>query len=230
MEAATTLLLRLEGMLQSYGSNSLGPVRETALEPSKAAVLGMALGAIGKDRDSDGQDGLPTLAEFAALKMGVVVDREGTILSDFQTVGSKMKDKSGEMLALPKGDGSHRPKGVGLCFTKHYLSEASFLVGLEGDRALLEMIADALKRPRWSPCLGRRGCFPSVPIRLPDGGIRNLPLEKALRGEPKIHGRKRFVIEVLPGEGTRRCNDVPLDFSSLTRRFGMREIKEWIED
>lgn len=218
-----TLIMRFAGPLQGYGTHcAMEAVRDTASEPTKAAAIGVICAAIGKDRDSDGADGLPTLASLSSLKMGVRVDAEGALIGDFQVAGAKRR--------VPIADGGFRSVFKPPCFIKMYLSGASFLVGMEGPDDLLAAASEALKSPRWAPCLGRRGCVPTTRIRLPDGGLRTMALVDALRSEsPRPAGSLRFVVEVLPGEGTRVVADVPLDFSSKNRRFGAREVKDWVE-
>ena len=45
-----TLLLRLEGPLQSWGTSSRFPQRDTGFEPSKSGVIGLLCAALGKPR------------------------------------------------------------------------------------------------------------------------------------------------------------------------------------
>lgn len=215
----STLTLQLVG-LQSYGTNqSMERVRDTGLEPSKSAVVGMLCGAIGKDRNSDGRDGLPPLAEFCKLKMGVRVDREGQLRTDYQTA-------TGGVIA---SDGSLKDTA---CFVKYYLADAAFLVGMEGPQEFLERLLAGLQNPVWAPCLGRRGCVPAKPVWRPDS-LKETPLLESLRSYgrlvPAASGQQtRFVLEVLPGAGTRRVADVPLRYGE-DRKYGMREVKEWSE-
>jgi len=77
----TTLLLRLAGPMQSWGTQSRFDHRDTGLEPSKSGVVGLLCAALGRPRAADGSD-------LAALRMGVRVDREGVLKVDYQTAGS----------------------------------------------------------------------------------------------------------------------------------------------
>ena len=52
----TTLLLRLQGPMQSWGTTSRFDERDTQLEPSKSGVLGLICAALGRDRKEDIQD------------------------------------------------------------------------------------------------------------------------------------------------------------------------------
>src|SRR5262245_45694114 len=86
-----TLLLRLAGPMQSWGTDSRFSVRDTGLEPSKSGVIGLLCAALGKPRVEQPGDGQPTLAKLSALRMGVRVDREGVMRRDFHTAGGSRR-------------------------------------------------------------------------------------------------------------------------------------------
>lgn len=108
-----TLLLRLQGPLQSWGTTSRFDERDTQLEPSKSGVLGLVCAALGRDRCEPVDD-------LAALIMGVRVDREGVVLRDYQTA-------TGILNAAGKVDMNRT-----VVSPRYYLSDAAFLVGFEG--------------------------------------------------------------------------------------------------
>ena len=106
-----TLLLRLAGPMQSWGTTSRFDERDTQLEPSKSGVLGLVCAALGRDRAEP-------VADLAALSMGVRVEREGVPLRDYQTatgvvIASSGKPDLGRTVVSPR----------------YYLSDAVFLVG-----------------------------------------------------------------------------------------------------
>lgn len=157
----STLLLQFIGPMQSWGSQSRFSNRDTGLEPTKSGVIGLLCAALGRPRDAD-------LSDLAALPMGVRVDREGTMRSDYHTAGA--------------GYGVARPDGSlqrAVLSTRYYLADAVFLVGLEGERALLEGLQFALQRPRWQLFLGRKAFVPGAPVHLPNG-LRDESLGEAL--------------------------------------------------
>ncbi len=126
-----TLLMRLQGPMQSWGTTSRFDERDTQLEPSKSGVLGLVCAALGRDRSEP-------LEDLASLRMGVRVDREGIPLRDYQTA-------TGVLVASGKAD----PRRT-VVSPRHYLADAVFLVGLEGrDQALLERSS--------KPCVHRSG-------------------------------------------------------------------------
>lgn len=202
-----TLLIRLSGPLQSWGTTSRFDERDSQLEPSKSGVLGLVCAALGRDRAEP-------VADLAALRMGVRVDREGLLLRDYQTA-------TGVMNAAGKAD-----LGRTVISPRYYLADAVFLVGLEGaDRTLLQTIQRALQAPHWLLALGRKGCPPSEPVWLPDG-LQDAPLRDALQAYPLLTDVPpshplRLVLES-DSHGAVRL-DQPLAPFAL-RRFGPRYI------
>lgn len=201
--------------MQSWGTKSRFDERDTELEPSKSGVLGLLCAALGVDRsvwDTSLQEGLPTLAALAALKMGVRVDREGIMRRDYHTAQEVIR-----------ADG----KGIqGTAVSQRYfLADAVFLVGLEGlDKGLLERIQDALKTPEWLLSLGRKAFVPSKPVWLSDG-VQVGELLEVLRGYPWLTTTKPVRLLVEGRRGSLRM-DQPLA-SFAVRRFGARFVESY---
>lgn len=202
----STLLLRLAAPLQSWGTGSRLSVRLTELDPSFSGVLGLLAAAQGRPRGA-------SVADLAELRMGVRVDREGTRIVDYHTAGA-VDDT--------------------VLTWRHYLADARFLVGLEGDEGSLVAILSALRRPAWPPYLGRRACPASLPVHLPDGGIRKDSLEHTLRLEPwrpRWEGERRpeSLRLLLPGARedmyvTRV--DVPVSYDGSRWAYAQRYLRE----
>ncbi|AGP58260.1 type I-E CRISPR-associated protein Cas5/CasD [Streptomyces rapamycinicus] len=150
----TVMLLRLAGPLQSWGSTARFARRSTENAPTKSGVLGLLAAAEGRPRDAD-------LSDLAALRFGVRIDQPGSRLRDFHTAHHADSDK-----AMPLSE-------------RFYLADAVFIAGVEGDRALLQRLYQALRAPRFLPYLGRRSCPPSLPIDM--GPPFEDALEDALR-------------------------------------------------
>lgn len=205
-----TLLLRLAGPMQSWGTTSRFDERDSQLEPSKSGVLGLVCAALGRDRSEPVDD-------LAGLKMGVRVDREGSLMRDYQTA-------TGIVSAAGKVDVNRT-----VISPRYYLADAAFLIGLEGDdRAALERIQDALGQPVWPLALGRKSFPPGQPVRLADG-LRDSDLREALLAYPRIaapqteHRRQalRLILEH-PSQGAVRLDQPVAPFAE--RRFGPRHI------
>ncbi|MES2355658.1 MAG: type I-E CRISPR-associated protein Cas5/CasD [Pseudomonadota bacterium] len=235
-----TLLLRLVGPMQSWGTTSRFDKRDTGKEPSKSGVVGLLAAAMGIDREN-WQD----LESLARLGMAVRHDRSGVSKYDYQTVGQgteevvsadgKIQLRSRMILAngkYPSGD----HLGEGIQSFRHYLADAAFLVALEGgDRTLLEQAHVALRNPKWPLALGRKSYVPSEPIWL-DGGLLDISLRDALAQWSWISSKRRgedypeklmISYESDDGSGALKM-DQPLS-SFAERRFGARFIRsEWI--
>jgi CRISPR system Cascade subunit CasD len=229
----STLLIRLEGPLQSWGTASRFTRRDSGLEPSKSGVVGLVCAALGRPRSAP-------VADLAGLRMGVRVDREGTIQSDYHTAGGSWR-RAEAGYGVATFDGSRAGTVVS---QRAFLADASFLVGLEAvtldHETLLRNAHAALAAPIWPLFLGRKAFVPSVPVRLPDEppwgpGLRPLGLEEALRtypwpevqpgGRQEPAARLRMVIEVDdPDTGEARM-DVPVSFEPLDRRYQIRYVR-----
>lgn len=221
----SVLLLRLAGAMQSWGTQSRFSIRGTGLEPSKSGVIGLLCAALGKPREEIGGDGFPSLAELAALRMGVRVNREGVAMVDFHTAGGA--HRQGDDYGVVKASGA---AGDTVTSKRHYLSDADFLVGLEGDdETLLRRLDEALRRPRWQIFLGRKSFVPHVPVREP-AGVRGEALDELLRTfvsphEARFDGseRLRIVVDADAAGATEVRTDVPLSFAP--RRFTVRYVR-----
>lgn len=154
---SNTLYLRLEGPLQAWGDTSKFVIRRSMEAPTKSGVLGLVCCALGLSRQAARKE----LAELSKLLMGVRIDRPGTRWWDFHTVGAGI----GILNARGK---VKRTASTGayetLITRREYLTDASFLVALQGSPDLIENIAGALGSPKWPLYLGRKSCPPSAPI------------------------------------------------------------------
>ncbi len=225
-----TLLMRLAGPMQSWGTQSQFRERDTGLEPSKSGVIGLLCAALGRPREE-------SVADLAALTMGVRVEHEGALRRDYQTAGGWHR-RADIGYGVAKADG--KPGGTVLS-DRYYLADADFLVGLSGDdERMLYTLNDALASPRWPLCLGRKAFVPAIPVRLPDdpardepGGIVEGDVRDILKGYPWLGHRRfgerksdqlRLVLEFNDGDGARR-QDVPVSFALGRREFRVRYVE-----
>lgn len=215
-----TLLLQCVAPLQAWGIQSNFTVRDTGREPSKSGIIGLLCAALGRPRTE-------AINDLASLRMGVRVDREGQILRDFHTAGQGAADPYKGYL---QADGKSIDKGT-IISNRYYLSDAAFLVGLEGDKALLHLLHTALQNPYWLLFLGRKACPPSLPPYLPDG-LKEAGLLDALKDYPWLgsnlqHYEKldqmRLVIDDDAGPQVR--HDHPISFEKGNRQFAPRRVK-----
>lgn len=201
-----TLLLRLAGPLQAWGVDSKFDTRRTERLPSKSGVVGLLAAALGRRRDEE-------VSDLNALRFGVRVEQEGTILRDYHTAKSEKASYVTE---------------------RYYLEDAIFLVGLEGSSTLLHELSEALLAPAFPLFLGRRSCPPTLPLVM---GVFDTELLTTLRDYPwqaaewwkKKHAnaRLRLVTDALPGSaGYGIQRDVPVSLNPEGRSYTWRSVQE----
>ena len=226
------LLFRLEGVLQSWGERSKWDYRDTADFPSKSGVIGLLACALGLERDD------PEIARLnRELTMVVRADRPGELIVDYHTV-RPMKlnvdfyaDKTDMLL---NAEGKKRIGSDTIVSRRSYLQDASFLVGISGEKALLEKLNDALAAPVWPIYLGRKSCVPSIPVF---GKLTEdyRTLWEAMENEPlPARHADRILVEYDSTEGDGRLRaDVTIGYRSFqNRRAAVRTItvKEEADD
>jgi CRISPR system Cascade subunit CasD len=205
----STLLLRLAGPLQAWGSGSKFNRRLTGRAPTKSGVIGMAAAALGYRRDYQ-------IDKLQGLKFAVRIDQAGKRIKDFHTAHTFGEKKQQSFIS-----------------DRYYLSDAVFLVGLEGSPDLLREIEAALQNPVFPIFLGRRSCPPAGAVVL---GIREQALTAALTEAPweasEPYRRKQpasvwleIVRDAEPGEaGSFETRDFPVTFSQSHRQHVFRSV------
>ena len=205
----STLLLRLAAPLQSWGTDSkFDKRRETKREPTKSGVIGLLAAVLGRRRDEPVDD-------LAALKFGVRIEQPGQLVCDFQT--ARKKDSKNPFVTK-----------------REYLADAVFLVGLEGDRLLLNTLETAVREPVFPLYLGRRSCPPAGKISL---GVNDKSLEESLYEAPWLAGRYYHKKSFIPSSSVRltlaiddetagyyRRRDYPISFNQKHRKYIYRYI------
>ncbi|CAG7844729.1 CRISPR system Cascade subunit CasD [Pseudoclavibacter triregionum] len=207
------LLLELAAPWQAWGSESRFTRRATEPMPTKSGVVGLLAAAEGRRRTDPVED-------LVKLRFGVRADQVGVSQTDFQTA---IDWRTGESKPL-----SHRA----------YLSDARFLVALEGGRELLDGLAEAIRRPTFPLYLGRRSCPASGRIVR---GVKEASLEEALRTEPWLAAewyRRRQPRAAslaisrdarLDEAADERLHDVPVSFDPRRRDYAWRSVRhEWV--
>ncbi len=193
-----TLLLRLEGPLQSWGLRAHWEERDSAFEPTKSGVVGLLGCALGLRRDDD------RLREVSeALEMGVRVDRPGILLVDYHTTGGA-KEPDSEPEGMLNAEGKRKRETD--VSKRVYLMDASFLVALRGPAELVAELAAALRAPVWPVFLGRKACVPTCPVLV--GLTQHESVRAALLAQPlpELPARRsvRLVLETPIGAGRPR--------------------------
>ena len=168
----------LEGPLQAWGDQkSKFVVRRTAGAPTKSGVIGMLCAALGVSRREAPVKWLPKLAK---LRFGVRIDKPGARWWDYHTVGAGY----GNLTAEGKVKKTAKTGATETLVTRReYLCDASFLVALQGEAALIGELEKAVRNPKWTLYLGRKCCPPSRPFLEDSPGTFDDPLS-ALKSIP----------------------------------------------
>lgn len=211
------LALRLQGPVQSWGSESQYNRRTTHLMPSKSAIMGMLCAASGAERGSAKEATL--LASFARVRMLSVAvpartgtegsrERNAVRMVDFHTVQGTRKAAGGLK-------DCHITR-------RHYLNDANFYVFLTGEAILMHSLHEALANPVWGLWLGRKCCIPSAPVLV---GLFTTEAEACadLLKAPLdsfTHEREAESFDA----GSDSLSDQALSFASSARRFATRRV------
>lgn len=211
------LILRLDGPMQAWGKHTFEDFRPSNLYPTRSGLLGLLAACLGIERsDHAGQAALASSVEFS-VRVDTVVERPGhgqpmkkpgVKLPDFHTVMDARK-VDGKVNKFP------------VVSRREYLFDAAFTVAVGSKTAApvsAESIADALRRPLYTPTLGRRACPPTRPLL--DGEVDAANGVEALRtangGGPLIYS------ESVESGQPLRLRDVPLHGNK--RQFGTRLV------
>ena len=208
------LLLHLSGPLQSWGTEADFDVRPTHRFPTASAMTGLLASALGYAR---GQKDTDRLSE---LRYTVRIDRPGTRILDFHTVGGGYPRTSTVMTA----DGAYKKEGTGTIVTERwYLADAAFTIAVTGPPETITRCADSLARPVFAPYLGRRSCVPDTPILIRDDlqdpvtALDHAPLHRSDRGTPVV-----FLYDTPPEPDARpeiELRDAPRIGPGVERRY-----------
>lgn len=214
------LILRLDGPMQAWGTHTYEDFRPSNLYPTRSGLLGLLAACLGIERaDHAGQAALAASVEFS-VRVDSAVTRLGKEemackahikIDDYHTVMDARR-----VSRAPK-------KGETIQSWREYLFDAAFsvAVGAKPDAAFtLDVIADALHHPLYTPTLGRRACPPTRPLF--DGEIEAANGVAALQ---KISGSGILIYSEHEGESAGleiRIRDVPLH--GKKRQFGTRLV------
>ena len=198
------LLLKFSAPMQSWGTETKLNDHKTGSYPSKSGVVGMIAASMSRKRDE-------SIDDLATLSFGVRVNKPGIILSDFQTAAIRSV-----VWEDMKGIKDSR-KYIG---TRYYLSDAEFLVAIDGERDLLEILAYNLNHPAYPLYFGRRGFPVNADLVI---GIFNESIEQALTSHGYQNGM-RIILEAT--NGGEMLHDVPISFNYKKRAWGYRMVRE----
>ena len=134
-----TILLKLKGPMQSWGTSSHFETRNTDYYPSKSALIGIIAASFGYRRDQEQK-----IKELNELDFALRIDQPGMLLRDYH-IAKKYK-KTGEFERT-------------YVTNRYYMEDAVFVVAIShANDQQVEEIYEALQHPYFSPFMGRRSC------------------------------------------------------------------------
>jgi CRISPR system Cascade subunit CasD len=204
--------------MQAWGTHSYEDFRPSNLYPTRSGLLGLLAACLGIDRkDQDALSQLSASVDFSVRDDGHVSrtdQQEPRIktaikLPDFHSV-----------LDARKVDGAASKFPV--VSHREYLFDAAFTVAVgerQGAVYSLDQLADALRRPCYTPVLGRRSCPPTRPIL--DGEPVEAP--DAVVALRQCNGDGELIYsESVSSPHPLQMRDVPLH--GRIRQFGTRVV------
>lgn len=175
-----TILLKMAGPLQSWGSGSHYDDRHTDRHPTKSAIVGLLSAALGYRRDDE------RIKALNELDFAVRVDQQGKMLHDFQVAaGEYQKMKNGTLKELSASN-----KRIRRYISKrYYMSDATYVVAIgHADHEWIEEIHEALLAPYFALSMGRRA-FPLTAdfiIGVKDGDVIGTLKEHTWEGSTNV--------------------------------------------
>lgn len=214
----TFLIMRLDGPMQAWGTHTFEDFRPSNLFPTRSGLLGLLGACLGLERhDHAGLARLSASAEFA-----VRVDREALRPSTNSPVPKKAI-KLPDYHTVREARRVNRPpkQGETIQSWREYLFDAAFTVavGSKPDAPIsLAELAEALRRPLYTPSLGRRSCPPARPLL---EGLYEAENTLAALAQATPAGGLIYSESDISGQPI-RLRDVPMH--GHTRQFGTRLI------
>lgn len=207
-----TVLLKLSGPMQSWGTSSHFVTRNTDYYPSKSAVIGIIAASFGYRRDEDEK-----IKKLNDLDFAVRVDQVGVLRQDYQIASKYNEDWI--------------IKDTYLTY-RYYLEDSVFIVALSSeDEKWMDEIIYALKHPYFQQFMGRRSCPVPANFVLQESELGALDALKNLewQASKKYQRRNKEYIadiyadkELLDDEAYMIRNDRVVSFSQKERKFGPR--------
>jgi CRISPR system Cascade subunit CasD len=145
------LVLKMEGPLQAWGRETFEGLRPSELYPGRSALLGLLGACMGVERDD--QTAQHRLA--SSIGFAVRVDQQGLKMTDYHTVKNARVAYTGLK--------SHET----IQTWREYWQDSKYTVVVWlNDNAPITLgeIETALKKPHYTPVLGRRSCPLSRPL------------------------------------------------------------------
>lgn len=166
-----TILLKLSGPMQAWGTGSKFETRYTDHYPSKSAIIGMLAASLGYRRDDE------RISKLNEIDFAVRVDQRPNLIRDYHIASKYKKNGTFERNYVTN---------------RYYLEDGVFVVAIGSNDELIEKLYRALENPYFQPYMGRRSCPPPADFLI---GVRDLgPIVslKELDWQASSYFKKRY--------------------------------------
>lgn len=146
------LVLQLRGVMQAWGTHTYEDFRPSSIFPTKSAIIGLVGACMGIERDDIEKREL--LNKSISIDIASINPHNVRKIEDFHTI-----------LDARKVDG--KPRNDAIISKREYLCDAHFLLFIsvqDGSYFSLVEIENAVKKPVFTPFLGRKSCPISEPL------------------------------------------------------------------
>lgn len=213
------LIIKLDGVMQGWGGHTYEDWRPSELFPTRSGLLGLLGACLGFDRqDTDKMNELASSVLFTVQAGKKRFEKDSIELTplrlcDYHTI-----------LEARKVDG--KPNKNPVQSYRWYLFDSPFLVAIEETedaKIKLEAVADAVRKPHYTPFLGRRSCPISRPLLDPDTNpiIADTPMDAL--STYNYSGTVTYSESIsLANENMMHVRDVPV--YGRIRQFMAREV------
>jgi CRISPR system Cascade subunit CasD len=153
------LILKLQGPLQSWGTHTYEDYRPSNLFPTQSGLLGLLAACLGIERHD--QAGFEALDQ--SIELAVRVDQ--TRLEDGKRLSPAKITDFHTIMNARRVDG--RASRYPVVSRREYLCDATFTVAIRASAQptmSLDELEAAVKKPYYTPFLGRRSCPLSRPL------------------------------------------------------------------
>lgn len=157
------LVFRLYGPMASWGEAAVGGDRPTAQYPGRSAVLGLLAAAMGIKRDE--QDRLASLAN--SVHVAVKQLSSGVLMRDYHTAQVPSQDKKIQHRHRKSELSVHESKLNTVLSSRDYRCDGVWVVAISsapGHDMDLQLLANALAKPKFTLYLGRKSCPLAAPL------------------------------------------------------------------
>lgn len=157
------LVFQLHGPMASWGASAVGESRPTADHPGRSALLGLIAASLGIRRDDNtAQQALGDALMFAVKQLS-----PGSLIRDFHTIQVPGRNRKAQYRTRKEELGTPKDRLNTIISRREYRCDGLWYVAVslaaESDWTLQDL-AEALKRPVFTPYLGRKACPLSAPL------------------------------------------------------------------